>query len=468
MDTKQENGFKRFKAFLLQPVDIAPLILLRIGFGLLGFIDVLSSYLHYHVQLGAFDTSAFQFPYIGFEWIQAIPDPYFSIIMLLSLAGALGIIFGYKYRLSAVLFWIGFTYLFFLEKSHYLNHGYLFIWIGFLMIFLPADRAVSLRTVKQPEDKIDKVALLYIFPFIFMMSVVYFYGGLAKINPDWLRAQPLTAWLSYRADRPIIGGLVGHEWAPWILSYGGLIFDLSIAFIMLTRPLRRFGIILAFSFHFTNLIIFNIGIFPWLSMVLTLLYFPAYEHRRFWIGLSKKVFLIHYFDQAIHKNGKNLQLSQVPHIPHRKWQPYIFVLLILGMTIHLTIPFRHHLYEGDVAWTEEGHRYSWRMKLRSKRARGYFEVVNTVTEERQRIYPPDSLRRSQSNKLLTHPDMIWQYAQHLKACHGTPEEPVQVFARISAKLNDHPFKTYVDPEADLANFQWSLFKPTPWIMRYTD
>lgn len=41
-------------------------------------------------------------------------------------------------------------------------------------------------------------------------------------------------------------------------------------------------------------------------------------------------------------------------------------LLAVFVAIQIGMPLRHHLDPGDVAWTEEGHRYSWRMKLRSK------------------------------------------------------------------------------------------------------
>ncbi len=109
--------------FLFKSTDIAPLIFFRIAFGILAFIDVLSSYLYYHVQKDAFNPEHFQFPYYGFEWVQAFPDPWMSLFFLALLCSAVGIILGFRYRWSTTLFFLGFTYLFLLEKANYLNHG---------------------------------------------------------------------------------------------------------------------------------------------------------------------------------------------------------------------------------------------------------------------------------------------------------------------------------------------------------
>ena len=59
---------------------------------------------------------------------------------------------------------------------------------------------------------------------------------------------------------------------PWLVNlftYGGLLFDLTIVFIILFKPTRLLGIALIILFHLTNHFIFSIGIFPWLMIMLT-------------------------------------------------------------------------------------------------------------------------------------------------------------------------------------------------------
>lgn len=430
----------------------------------MGFIDVLSSWIYYHLNNDAYNPYKFQFPYIGFEWVQPIPDPYFSQAIFITLLAAIGVTIGYRYRLSAFIFALGFTYLFLLEKSHYLNHGYLYSWIAFTMVFLPADRDISLRVWFRPSDRYTKILYAHIFPFVFMMSVVYFLGGIAKINSDWLRAEPLRMWLSYRADRAIVGPIISHEYTAWFMSYGGLFFDLFIAFFLINRRTRTYAFFAVIGFHLINHIIFNIGIFPFLSTVLTLLYFPAAAHKAWWLRqlnrfpIGRKT--VNSWTARMSRSPVEATLKGFFHL-----QPQATMLIFAAiMLLHIGLPLRHHAFPGNVAWTEEGHRYSWRMKLRSKSGNGHFTLIDRATGKEEKIHPADSLSRRQTRSLLTHPDMIWQYAQHLALTRQKAGQTVAVHAHIQARLNDYPYRTLVDPEVDLSQVPWHFFRHSPWIM----
>lgn len=455
---------QNFKSLLFRSIDIAPLVFFRIAFGIMGFIDVLSSWIYYHLNNDAYNPNKFQFPYIGFEWVQPIPEPYFSQIIFIVLLAAIGVTIGYRYRISALIFALGFTYLFLLEKSHYLNHGYLFSWIAFTMVFLPADRDISLRVWFRPAERYTKILYAHVFPFIFMMSVVYFLGGIAKINPDWLRAEPLRMWLSYRSDRAIIGPIVSHEYTAWFLSYGGLLFDLLIVFFLINRRTRIYAFGAVIGFHLINHLIFHIGIFPFLSTVLTLLYFPAAAHKAWWIRQFNRFPLGRKIASSWTARMSRSPIEAIPkgffHL-HPQATLLIFAALML---LHIGLPLRHHAYPGNVAWTEEGHRYSWRMKLRSKSGKGHFTLIDKATGMEEKIHPSDSLSRRQTRSLLTHPDMIWQYAQHLAHTRLKAGQSVEVHAHIQAKLNDYPYRTLIDPEVDLSAVQWHFFRHSPWIM----
>ena len=68
--------------------------------------------------------------------------------------------------------------------------------------------------------------------------IVYFYGGIAKINPDWLRGEPMRHWLQNSSDFPVVGPFLTTELAAYLFSYGGLLFDLLIGFILLSSKTR--------------------------------------------------------------------------------------------------------------------------------------------------------------------------------------------------------------------------------------
>ena len=69
-------------------------------------------------------------------------------------------------------------------------------------------------------------------PKIDILSIVYFYASLAKINSDWLhqkKLMPLKIWLRSKYDLPIIGSnLMQQDWFHYAMSWGGMLYDLLI------------------------------------------------------------------------------------------------------------------------------------------------------------------------------------------------------------------------------------------------
>jgi vitamin K-dependent gamma-carboxylase len=226
---------------------------------------------------------------------------------------------------------------------------------------------------KKPSEYRSQVPFFWLFPFPALMAVVYLYGGFAKLNADWLQAEPLRSWLKPKSDMPIIGGLISHEWTAWFMSYGGLFFDLTIVFFLLSKRFRKGAFWIVIFFHGLNHLVFNIGIFPFLSVVLTLMFFPPESHTQFWKKLSNRFsFTRKWWQSWTERIHSEPEISTT--IPSVATKKFLNICLALILIFHLTIPFRHHLYPGDVAWTEEGHKYAWRMKLRSKHGYGYFEI----------------------------------------------------------------------------------------------
>lgn len=145
--------------------------------------------------IGAFWVEpAFHFTYYGFGWIQPWPGigmyVHFAALAVLALLVALGLF----YRMSIALFCVGFTYVFMLDQTAYQNHFYLVCLLSFLMIFVPANRVFSLDAMRRPGGETVPAWSLWILRF--QMGVVYFFGGIAKLNGDWLRGEPMTIWLS--------------------------------------------------------------------------------------------------------------------------------------------------------------------------------------------------------------------------------------------------------------------------------
>ncbi len=454
------------KNWLWQPVDIAGLVYFRIVFGILGFADLIGGFGYYHLWVDAFNPDNFQFRYYGFEWLPSLPEPFMSLYFIIGMMLALAVAVGWRYRWTAPLFALFFTYYFLLEKAHYLNHGYLFCWLCWVMALLPAWRDFSVDVWQRPQERSPVVPRWSFVILPFLMGVVYFFGGIAKLNPDWLfHAMPLKLWMKAKTNLFLIGPIVAQEWVAWLMAWGGALLDLTVVFFLLNKKTRKGAFIFVVLFHLSNHLIFNIGIFPYLSVAITALYFGPSWPRQFVGFLEQRWSRVE--EWVVRWKSR---MESTPVTTFNFWQarsssrPILRMGFVWLIMIHSFLPLRHWLFPGDVAWTEEGHRYAWRMMLRSKRGRGHFIVKNLQTGEEQRIRPQSELLPKQARKLWTHPDMILQYAHHLRDREQAEGKEVAIFAHIKVKLNDGKYHPYVDKERDLAQVEWSYWRPSDWLL----
>ncbi|MBI1226413.1 MAG: hypothetical protein GC192_14365 [Bacteroidetes bacterium] len=454
---------------IFSPVDIASLAFFRVVFGILGFADLLGVWAYYHLYEGYFNPEKFQFKYYGFEWVRPLPEPFMSIMFLGLMAVALLIAVGRWYRVCTVVFAFGFSYVFLLEKALYLNHGYLFIWLSFIMIFLPANRNFSWDVLRNPALRSDRIQAWSLWILPFLMGVVYFFGAVAKMNADWLLdANPLHSWIRVNNDMPLLGWLWAHRETAFVMAWSGMLLDLAAPFLLLFRKTRVWALGFLLFFHLTNTLIFQIGIFPWLSLALSLLYFPPDWPRQVWAFAKQRMKWpkkVEAWWEYKLVPADDIAVFLPPAYP--KW--LVNLSLVLLVSFHVIVPLRHWCFPGQVAWTEEGHRYSWRMMLRSKRGYGHFVIKDLRTEATTNINVDDYLTDRQREKIFTHPDMVLQFAHYLRDLwhrRGVPD--VAVFANVRASLNGRKTQPFIDAKVDLAKVDWDMFKHSTWIMPMED
>ncbi len=454
--------------FLFTKKHIASLVFFRIVFGILAFLDVLVTWIYYHFKKNAFDPENYQFKYIGLEWAQAIPEPFMSIFFFCLCLSAIGICLGYHYKICASFFALGFTYVFLLEKCNYLNHAYLFCLLSFMMVLFPAHKAFSIDSLRGRVKSQDFIAYWPIFTLQFSMAIVYIFGGIAKINSDWLNAYPLKIWLPYKRDYFLIGPILEQEWLAWFMSYGGILHDLLIIPLMMFKKTRWFAFGCALTFHLMNTAIFQIGIFPWLSLALTALFFGSSFPLSLNKYLKEKLALVRKWNLSYIKAHRKsrLHLNKPTYIPSKRKAFITFSLFVFCLIMMLN-PLRHHFFEGPVSWTEEGHRFSWRMMLRGKMAYGHFLVKNNHSQEEVKVKARDHLSKKQARKCLTHPDMIWQFGNYLGEIYRDKwdTDSVSVYPVVKAKLHFRKYQEYVDPNTDLTKEDWKHFESADWIRK---
>ena len=400
-DVPRDSLYQRVIPRLFSPIDIASLVYFRVIFGAIMLWEVWR-YLSYDWIRAYYINPEFHFTYHGFDLVQPWPGDgmYYHFYALGILAIFIGI--GFLYRLSATLFFLGFTYVFLLDQANYLNHFYLVSLMSLLMIFVPAHSANSVDVRLRPSLHSETVPAWPLWLLRAQMGVVYFFGGVAKVNRDWLRGRPMDDWLGSRSDFPIIGPLFEELWMVLLFSWGGMLLDLLAVPLFLWRRTRTYTFLVLVWFHWLNDQLFSIGIFPWFAIAATLLYFPPDWPRRIF-------------------NWPRSTLAPAPAssglVRLQTSQRLTAALVGVYLLVQILVPLRHWLYPGNVSWTEEGHNFSWHMKLREKKPFLRFRLTDPVTGENWRPDPREYLTTRQFRKMATRPDMILLFAHHSKRRH---------------------------------------------------
>ena len=307
---------------LFAPTTIAPLIYFRVLFGAIMLWELTRYYSYGWIERFFIDPD-FHFTYFGLPWIQPWPGNlmyvHFSALGIL----AVFIILGLWYRVSALLFFLGFTYVFLLEQAIYLNHFYLICWVSFLMIFVPAHRAASLDVVRRPNLLVATTPAWPLWLLRAMVGIPYFFGGVAKVSGDWLHGEPMRMWLAARTHFPLIGSYFTEPWAPYLFSYGGLMLDLLVVPLLLWRRTRVFAVVMLLSFHLVNFELFQIGIFPWFMLFATPIFFDP-----------KQVLPILRFEKLFVEAAPTTAGFTTPD----RYKPVVMALIGLFAAFHVFMP----------------------------------------------------------------------------------------------------------------------------------
>lgn len=429
--------------FLFKHIDNSALIVFRIIFGLLCFLESIGAIFTGWVKRTLIEPEL-TFSFIGFEWLQPLPGNWMYLYYIFMGVFGLLIMIGYKYRWSTLAFTLMWTATYLMQKSSYNNHYYLLIFLSCIMAILPANRYFSLDAKLNPGIKRSCMPQWCSYILIAQMFIVYTFGSIAKIYPDWLDTSFMEILLKSKNHYYIIGDLLQEKFVHYFLVYGGILFDGLVIPLLLYKPTRKFAFFVSIFFHLFNSIVFQVGIFPYLSLAFILFFYEPKTIQN--IFLKKKPF----YNKA-----------EIIYPKNRK--PFLVVISVYFL-IQLILPVRHWFIEDNVLWTEEGHRMSWRMMLRSKSGKAHYYVIDKLTNKKTAIDLNDYLTRKQKHQASTKPDVIWQFAQRLKKEYASKGQDVSVYVDCYVRVNGRPYKKLIDPETDLANTEWNPFKHSSWIL----
>ncbi len=439
-----------------QTISAAPLAVFRIVFGLMMLGSIIRFWAKGWIE-ELYIKPGFFFSYYGFEWVKPLSN-YTYLLFAICGVSALLVALGWLYRMASVLLFLSFTYIELMDKTTYLNHYYFVSIICFLLIFLPANVYFSVDAWRNPQKSFNRVPRFTVDALRLMMAILYFYAGLAKVNSDWLlKAQPLLTWLPAKNNIPVLGPFFNEAWIAYLFSWFGCLYDLTIPFWLSWRKSRPLAFLMVIVFHVLTAILFPIGMFPYIMIVSALIFFPPSFHEK----------LIAVFSRFFRLRKPALQERHTFAYPKNAALGLRYGL-ILFFIIQLLSPFRYWLYPGELFWTEEGYRFSWRVMLMEKTGYAVFTVKDAVTGKQEQIDNQDYLTRLQEKQMSFQPDMILAFAHHIAATYKAKgwSDPA-VFVENYVTLNGRPSQLFIDPKIDLAKEKDS-FQHKTWILSFND
>ena len=431
---------------LHRPVDNSPLILFRIIFGLLLFLEAWGAIATGWVRR-AFIDPTYTFSFIDFSWLQPLPGYGMYIYYIIMGLAGLMVMVGYYYRLGIGIYTLMWAGVYFMQKTNYNNHYYLLMLICFLMCLVPAHHFASYDSKRDPKIKNTTCPQWCIWMFALQITIVYIYASIAKMYPAWLEAKPIGIWFTAKKNYFLVGPLLTKEWFQYFVAYGGIAFDLLIAPALMWKKTRKYAFAISIFFHLFNSAIFQVGVFPYMGIAFGVFFFKPEVIRK--IFFKRKPSLV----------GEIIKPS--PSATNR----LIIYSLSLYFVIQLLLPLRHHLFAGDVNWTEEGHRLSWHMMLRVKSGYVNFNIKDAHSNQEWKVKPRDYLTSKQKAVIATRPDMCWQFVQILKEDFKSKGYPdIEIYAEGKVSLNGSNYQELYDPTKDLAKAEWETFKSSSWLL----
>lgn len=430
----------KIKSFLHQPVDNVALIVFRIFFGGLLCLESWGAIATGWVSQNLVQPQ-FTFNFIGFDFLQVLIGPqayaYFVVMGIVSL----GVCLGYRYRLNSILLALMWTGFYLVQKENYNNHYYLIMLIAWLMAFLPAHTAASRDVMARRVRYENRMPRWILVVFWVQIALVYFYATVAKLYPDWFNGKFISLVMrTTQLPDPLHGWLQSH-YLHLFLAYAGFLFDLLIIPLLAFKRTRLLACIAALIFHLFNSITLQIGIFPFFALSFVVFFFPAAQIRKL------------FFPKIIRRERP---------LFYRTSNRLAYTLLLFFF-VQLLLPLRHWFIPGDVFWTEEGHRLSWRMMLRQRSGNIFYRVVDKKTTE-ELYYPMNDLTKKQWGFIATRPDGAWQYAQRIKRYFADQGKDVAVYAENQVSVNQSQYEALIDPTVDLAAAEWQYWGHAEWLL----
>ncbi|XP_060801297.1 vitamin K-dependent gamma-carboxylase isoform X1 [Amyelois transitella] len=525
----RETTLSKVTDYLHSPKDPSSLAVTRILFGLAMLFDIPDERGGADLERRWGDPLTCHFPL--FPFLRALPMPYMAIVYACLWLGALGIMLGYKYRVSATTFAVCYWYLLLIEKSYWNNHSYLFGLVGLLLACTEANCYWSVDAYLDPSIRKPTVPYWNYFVLKFQFFILYFMAGLKKGTAEWLTGYSVQNLSEHWVFAPFKLFLTTAQTDYLIVHWFIFIFDLTVAVWMMCAKSRHVAMVFCALFHLMNSRLFRIGMFPWVCLATMPLFYP-FDWPKLSLTFCKK-----YLTKTIQEIRKLFGLAPTEHECHcqlnnsdnedEQQKPIVemiqdlkgedsttelkdnsdeevntntkkeivdnavatiietncerrkltTVIIALYVFSQLFLPYSHFITKGFNNWTDGLYGYSWDMMVHTWDTHSI--IVKVVDNERKSEFFVDPTSYTLNDRWTRHGDMVYQYAKCLK--ENLMEESyrrnryrpmisdnISIFVDVWCSMNGRLAQRMFDPKVDLLKANWHPFARIPYLMPLLD
>ena len=438
-----------FGVDLFKPVSGKSLAVFRIGFGFVMLYELLNIRLY---LLNDLLQSKYFITYDLFPWVVPFPNSVIDVISAVAIIANFFVIVGFQYRIAQAIVSVFWIYCFLLDLGHYNNHYYLYSILGLVLIVSGSNRNYSLDRILSREPMSTSVFRWEYLIVQLQVFTLYFYGAVAKMNADWLAGWPMRNWLTTGIEEfpTWYADFVTSEFGVLFYSYGGLLFDLSIGFFLFHRTLRYWALPFVIFFHVSNHFFWNIGTFPWFSILITFMFFdPDWPEKieRMFFGKGRSV-------------GPTAALGISPSM-----RKVIALFFSVYLAVQFIAPLRQFIYRGDPGWHGYGQHFSWRMMLVDMVSGVQFKIKDAGDEHFESVSMEDYITFRQFRKSARIPASFLDFAHFLRdeMKKGGAVDPV-VRMKVFKSFNGRPYALLNDTTVNYAKVEKSYFSVPAWIL----
>uniref|UniRef100_A0A8C1Q8B4 Vitamin K-dependent gamma-carboxylase n=1 Tax=Cyprinus carpio TaxID=7962 RepID=A0A8C1Q8B4_CYPCA len=470
------SSWHRLVCLLNRPTDPASLGIFRFLFGMLMALDITQerglSHLDYKYLDGA---PVCRFPL--FNFLKPLPMDWMFFVYFVMFLGAVGIMLGCFYRLACLMFISTYWYVFFLDKTTWNNHSYLYGLIGFQLTLMDANRYWSLDGLRNPRKRNAHVPLWNYTLLRTQIFIVYFIAGVKKLDADWVEGYSMKYLAHHWLFEPFKLILPVELISLMVVHGGGLILDLTAGYLLFFDATRPVAFFFVSYFHCMNSQLFSIGMFSYTMLATSPLFcYPDWPRRFFGrfpeflqpilpfvspapISSSSCVYPKPPSGSGGQQEAHAAPKPTTPSFKHK----FRAIFTILYIMEQFFLPYSHFITQGYNNWTNGLYGYSWDMMVH---ARSHQHVKITyrdgVTGDVGYLNPGVF---TQSRRWKDHGDMLKQYATCLS--ENLPQFNIsdpEIYFDIWVSINDRFQQRIFDPRVDIVKADWSPFRPNSWLM----